>query len=415
MASIDRTGAEALFPAGVVREVIQGAIAQSSALPFMRRLPARHRLVLRGIGRNRRRSLSTILGVVLALVLVMAAWGMVDSLGRLMDRQFEQIQHDDASVTLAGPADDAAVQRIAAVDGVRAAERVFALPVSVVGGAEPYATQLFAFAPRTRMHDFDEALPADGVLLGNDLRERLALEEGDDVTVVATGLGARLDLRVAGFVTEPLGTFAYMRRDALLAALARAEPPVGEAALAGPESAVVLTLFEPDADRESVIRTLERLDGVAAVTDSRDFVDLVNDYLGLFYLFIGIMFVFGGLLAFALMFTTMSANTAERAAELATLRANGYSRRQVARLVVWENLLLTGIGIPIGLAAGYAVASALLNSWTTDMYAFDLYIAPLTYVWCALGMFAVTLASLWPSLRAADRMDIGAIVRQRSL
>ena len=57
----------------------------------------------------------------------------------------------------------------------------------------------------------------------------------------------------------------------------------------------------------------------------------------------------------------------------------------------------------------------MMASYSTDMWAFDLHIAPTTYVWCAAAMVAITFLSLWPGLRAVERLDIGSIVRQRSL
>ncbi len=68
---------------------------------------------------------------------------------------------------------------------------------------------------------------------------------------------------------------------------------------------------------------------------------LIDQYLGLFYAFVGIMLVFAAALAFAIMFTTTSANLAERTIEVTTLRASGVAHRTLARLLRAENLLLT--------------------------------------------------------------------------
>ncbi|MDH3756135.1 MAG: ABC transporter permease, partial [Acidimicrobiia bacterium] len=73
-----------------------GRSAIERLVPPVGRLPARWRMVLRGIGRNRRRSLSTGMGVVLALTLILASWGMIDTVDILVDRQFDQIERQDA-------------------------------------------------------------------------------------------------------------------------------------------------------------------------------------------------------------------------------------------------------------------------------------------------------------------------------
>lgn len=49
----------------------------------------------------------------------------------------------------------------------------------------------------------------------------------------------------------------------------------------------------------------------------------------LFYAFAGMMLVFGGIMAFALIINTMTINIMERKREVATLRALGYSHRDI--------------------------------------------------------------------------------------
>jgi len=151
------------------------------------------------------------------------------------------------------------------------------------------------------------------------------------------------------------------------------------------------------------------------VSDARVLYDTVQQYMGLFWVFIGLMLAFGGLLAFALIFNIMSVNLAERAGELATMRAGGLSRRRVAALMVGESLLLTCIAIPFGLVAGWWAAGALLQTYSSDLFTMTLAVRPRTYVLSALAMIAVTLVSLWPGIRAAGRMDLGRVVRERSL
>ncbi len=73
------------------------------ALPPVSKLPVRTRMTLRGIGRSKRRSFATILGVVLALILVLASGGMIDSVIGIIDRQFNEIALQDASVVASEP------------------------------------------------------------------------------------------------------------------------------------------------------------------------------------------------------------------------------------------------------------------------------------------------------------------------
>ena len=68
----------------------------------------------------------------------------------------------------------------------------------------------------------------------------------------------------------------------------------------------------------------------------------------------------------------MSANLAERRVELGTLNAAGMSRGILGRLVATENLLLTVIGIPIGLVAGIGIARWFMSNYENLGYRWEL-------------------------------------------
>ncbi len=385
-------------------------------LPFLRHAPVRWRMAIRGIGRNRKRSLSTVTAIVLALILVLVSWGMLDTVDYLINRQFNEISLEDAVAVMTMPVTDDSLATIEDVEGVDSAEKVIALGVTVKGTSDSYATQLQGFDADTKMHTFEgfDGTPSGGVVLGEAIGSIMDVEKGDTVVVDFPSLDTEIEAEVLGFVSEPLGTFVYAEQDWLIDALGSADPPVTEAELDSPATSIVMTTFDEGVDREKVIERMEDLDGVAAVSDSRLIYDIVQQYMGLFYLIVGLMLVFGGILAFALIFNMMSVNLAERAGENATMLANGMPARSIASLIVGENMLLTAIGIVPGLIIGYWASAVFMASFSNDMFSFDLYMRPMTFVYSSIAVFVVTLIALVPGIRAVRRIDLGKVVRERS-
>ncbi|HEU5031091.1 MAG TPA: FtsX-like permease family protein, partial [Spirillospora sp.] len=170
-----------------------------------RAVPAGAWLVLRGPSRQFRRTLYTMTGVILALVLILVSWGMLDSSKATVSRQFDQVQRQDAELTLAGPAGPGALAALAATPGVRAAEPSAQVQATVTAGGKAYSTALVGYRPGTAMHRFltpgggARALPASGVLLGDAMRGRLGVGAGDRVTLRLPG-GRTATTTVAGFV-----------------------------------------------------------------------------------------------------------------------------------------------------------------------------------------------------------------------
>ncbi len=387
-------------------------------VPPLRRLPLRWRIPLRSASRSRWRSLSTFLGVVLALVLILASWGMIDTVQLLTARQFDDIQHNDAQVYLNTDADTAAVEEIGAIPGVNAVEPVVGLPVTVRVGDASYATQLQAFAAGTQMHSFllasggSTELPSDGILVGVALRNLLSITEGDSLAISFPSLGLETTTTVAGFVDEPLGTYAYASRQTLDGLVNAAGGDT--AALVHPATTSLLVTYDGGVNADTVRDRLSADPIVAGIVSSNALERMVDQYLALFYGFVGIMLVFGATMAFALMFNAISVSLAERSVEFATMRANGMTSREVGGLLTRENALVTIVALPVGVALGYEVASLMMSSYSSDLFSFDLRMRWSTPVLAAAATLVVTLLSEIPARRTMRRLEIARVVRERS-
>ncbi|MFB4310120.1 FtsX-like permease family protein [Actinomadura sp. GTD37] len=385
-----------------------GLIARlGRSAPAAGRLPPGAWLVLRGPARQFRRTLYTMAGVVLALTLILVSWGMLDSSRATVSRQFDQIQRQDAELTLGRPLDSAALAALSRTDGVRAAEPSAHLPVTITAGGGDYSTTVVGLPAATRMHRFltpgggERPLPEHGALLGAALRGRLGVDAGDRVGLRLAD-GRTVTTTVAGFVDEPLGTYAYASLGQIAAWAPDARPDT------------VLVRFDPGADRAAVGRSLAAHPGVVARTDARALEKTMDEYMNLFSVFVAVMLAFGGLLAFTVLFATLSVNLAERGPELATLRAAGVGRRRLARLVTAENLLVVTAGAIPGLVLGRLAAGAFLGAFDSDLMAFHTEIRPATFAWSALTVLAVAWLAQRPGLRGLARMDLGALVRERA-
>lgn len=410
--------ASRIQPADAMRgELPAGGVGRRSIveriLPPLRRLPTRWLMVVRGLGRNRRRTLSTMLGVSFALVLVLSSWGMIDTTQVLMDRQFLQVQRQNALVILNTPPDRAALSTLEAVPGVAKAEPTATVDTVLHHGDRSYSTVTQAFERDTTMHTFiapdgrDLSLPTDGVLVGVALRSLLNVDVGDPVTIAFPSLGTEATTRIAGFVDEPLGTFVYAGDEQL-------------ASLAGPDAigsalSMALVAFDPGANSDSVVSALQNQGQVQVVRDSHALYGTAQSFMALFYAFVGVMLVFGAVMAFALILSSVAANVSEREVELATLSASGAGRGLLGRLVSAENIALTVIGIPVGLVVGYLVSAAFMSSFSSDLFSFDLHMRATTPLWASLAVLAAALVSLIPATRVVRRLDVAAVVRSRAL
>ncbi|WP_338758291.1 ABC transporter permease [Nocardia vulneris] len=408
--------------AGLAPAVAAARIAPAAAMrgdglhpgtagPFSRwsarrhRLPVVARMALRALARGRRRTLATMTGTVLSLVLILASVGMLTSMRTVLDIQFEQIERADATVYLApGTADPAAHLR--ALPGVAAAEPTTATPVTVTAGDRSYATTLTGLAPDTTMRGLrtpdggTRSLPGDGVLAGAPLADRLGVGVGDTITVTAA-LGTAHPQRIAGFVDEPLGTFLYA--DNAVAA------QIGGIGLHG-----YLIRFGPTADRDALRAEITSLPGVVTYTDTAALQHQVDKFLGLFWVFVLVMLALGAVLACTVIYVTMTVNLAERTTELATLRAAGVPVRRLTAALATENLAATLLAVPLGLLAGVFAAWAFLRSFNSDMFNLRLSLGPAPLLLAVAAVLTAAVLSQLPAARLVERIDIARVVRERA-
>ncbi len=402
-----------IMPAQAMRGLLPagkgGATLVERLVPPLRRLPARWKSVLRGVGRNRNRTITTVAGVIIAVTLILTFWGMIDSIQMMLHEQFDVVNRQSAQIYLTTPVTPSEVSTIQAEPGVAAAEAVGDLPATVSSATSQYHTEILAFDMNTTMHTFivdgkDVPPPSEGVFLGTALRKELDVKVGDTVTLDIPDAQVQTTQTVSGFVEEPFGTFVYISAGELTALTGGTDV----------ENSVYVT-YVSGAQGETMRNELSALPNVGAFIDSQALKSMARQYMSLIYAFVGIMLALGGVMAFALIYNTISANIAERASEVAMMRAGGVSRRTISGLLTSENVLLTLIGVIPGLVIGYVFAYYGLSIYSSDMFTMSLYIRPTTYVFTVLAIIVAALLSQRPVLRAVQRLDVATVVRERSL
>ena len=389
--------------------------AFETLIPPLRRAPVRWRMTLRGVGRNKRRSVAMVVGVILSAVMILAAAGSMDTMLTAFDRQFNEVSIEDAQSFFEIPVGDPEVKEVAATPGVMLAEPVIGLGATIRNGSKSYTTLVEGYQQNTNVHGFPSGLPTSGVLLGQAMKDLLDVEIGQRVTIELSDLDTEISVLVQGLVDEPLATLSYMDSSALTDAINKANDAVTAEVLALPSFTSVKAIYDPGASGQLAVDQIRDIDGVAAVVDATELRNLLQQFQLFFYVFIGMGLVFGSAMAFALIFNIISVNVAERVSEFATMRASGLTHRKVASMITGETFLLTTIGIVPGLVFGYWAAVAFMNSFSSDQFPIVAEVRPWTFVLTAVGLLVVAGLSLIPAVGAVKRINVGEVVRERAV
>lgn len=372
-------------------------------------LDAKSRIILRRIFRFPRRSLTTVIGIGLAIGLLVVARTFPAVMDRLIEVHFSRANRQDATLTFLDMRPESIVHTIASLPGVVYAEPVRIDNVILRSRSRSIEEALIGSRPGARLGRLVGASgdvvapPAAGVALARALAAKLGVGAGDEIEIEQTR-GPRIKdrVRVAAIVDPMVGSSAYMDMD-LQARMMRET---------GRISGVNIRL-DPSgyADFNRQLKRTPVLMGTSflrlAERSMRRTYDEGVGYMNLVYM------AFAGVMAGGVAFSAARVTLAEQERDLATLRVLGFSRIEVSYVLVGELAALALVAIPVGCLTGTLLATLLMDLFRTDMYSFPYVFNPPGYA-VAIGftLTCVALAALVVRQRI-DRLDMVSVLKSR--
>ena len=123
---------------------------------------------------------------------------------------------------------------------------------------------------------------------------------------------------------------------------------------------------------------------IASITLTSYLRETMNDTLSAMNFVVYVLITSAGLLAFIVLFNLANINISERIRELATIKVLGFYDKEVYDYVSREIILLTIIGIVLGLGFGYLLNSFILGTCEIGILRFKRIITISSYVYSSL-------------------------------
>jgi putative ABC transport system permease protein len=368
------------------------------------------RMMVRQIGRRKVKTALTALGIALAVAVVILGSFGKDAIDHVMVAQFSVAQRQDVTVGFAEPASHLSLHELEHLPGVTRVEPTRSVAVRLRNGHRSRRVGLTgvpAGASLVRVMDVHTnpvAVPPDGLVLSKKLAELLDLKPGDAAAVeVLEGDRPVRTAGVSGLVDDFAGTTAYMDLAAVNQLMREGDVVTGAHLLADP------------ARRTELYTAVKNTPRVSGVVIKRDVVDSYQRTIGENILKMRLFNVlFAGVIAFGVVYNSARIALAERGRELATLRVLGFTRGEVARILLGELALLTLTAIPVGLLFGYGLAYLLIQLvFDTELFRLPLVLTHQTYGFAASVTIAAGLVSGAVVGRRLGELDMVAVLKSR--
>ena len=378
-------------------------------LGIERSLPLSVRIMLRNLERQPFKALLSTLGLALAVSIVVTGFYAFDAVEWMRNVQFGRIQREDVTVVFRDPLEGAACHELAGLPGVLRVEPFRSVAVRLRHGPREERTAILAMDRNAELRKIVDAglrtreLPLEGLLLTSMLAGKLGVGPGDTVTVeVLEGRRPVREVEVAGLVDEMVGTAVYMERGELGRLLG--EGPAVSGAWLAVDPAASGTLYG----------RLKRLPAVSGVAVKRVTLEGFDRTIAeSFRLSLFTVIGFACVIAFGVVYNGARIGLSERGRELASLRILGFSRREVAAMLLGEQTLLTLLSLPLGFAIGYGLCALMAWRFESELFRLPLVISSNTYL---LAVGVVGVAAVISGLavrRRLDRMDLVSVLKTR--
>ncbi|MCU0793530.1 MAG: ABC transporter permease [Opitutaceae bacterium] len=367
------------------------------------------RMALRNLERRPWRAVLTASALALATGILVVPSAFRDGIAHVLDHQWDAVQRQTATVAFTEAAGPGALADAARLPGVVRAEAFRSVPVELSAGGRTRRLGVMGLSEGGTLQRVLDArdqrivLPAQGLVISRVLAEALGVGPGDEVRLrVLEGRRVERVERVAGFAEDFAGIAAYMRLDALNRLLGEGDRVSGAQVLvaAGAWPDFLAEVKRTPAAGRVVIKEAMR----------RSFRETTAQSIGLIQT---IYLVFATTVAFGIVYNSARISLSERQRELATLRVLGFSRREVAGVLVAELVLLALAALPLGLALGTGFAKAILSTVNTETVRLPLVLTPANFAFAALVVAVATAVSLWMASRRLDRLDLVAVLKAR--
>lgn len=367
------------------------------------------RMVLRRLTRQPLRMAGAMIGVACGMGLSAAMISTFAAFNDTLDMTFNVLDRSDLTVSFASPVGPGALHALETRDGVISVEPMRAVSAILRNGRHSHQgaiTGLPQGSVLNRAVGQDSApiaMREDGLVLSQTLAGILDIAPGDRLTVeVRDGRQPVLELPVVAVAATFIGTPAYMEMTALNRALN--EP--------GRVSAAYLRI-DP-ARQDEITQWLKDMPSVAGVSLKAEaetaFRRLMDQGAGSTrYVMGAIAFI----ITFGIVYNAARIAYAERSRDLASLRVIGFSRGEVAFVLLGELAVIVLLALPIGALLALGLSRLIAAAYSSEIYTLPVANDPVAYGSAALVVLGAAVVSGILVKRDLDRADLVGALKTR--
>ena len=337
------------------------------------RLKFSNKVTVRNVFRYKKRFLMTIIGITGCTGLIVAGFGLKDSITVMVPNQYKDLFRYQMSITfdedLSKEQLDNVVKEIKNNSKIKDYVRVYEESIELDNYDTNQTIQLIV--PFDDLDGFIEVRNretgkdidiASGVVVSEKLYNLLGMNE--DSLLEISGLG-KYKAKVIDVCENYIFHYLYMDKELFTS---------------DKYNTIYVKTVSLTEDEENVLaKELKEIDGISSISFLSSRMHTFDETMDNFGLVALVLIVSAGLLAFVVLYNLSTVNISERKRELATIKVLGFYDNEVYSYVGRESNILTGIGIVLGIGFGNILTNFVMKTCELDMMFFKVDITLMSY------------------------------------
>lgn len=363
-----------------------------------KRLSFSNKVTVRNLFRYKKRVLVTIFGIAGCTALMLCGFGLKDSISNIPEKQYGEVFTFDGMAYLNNPDEkeigtlfsDQAIEKITEVESLSA----------TISSRE---LNLF-ICDKDRIGDivrFNDkkgnalTLESGKVIISEKLAELEKLKVGDTISFVdIDNVGYAYE--ISGICKNYINHYVFVDSGTFEESGQRFIPNV----------VFFSTIELNESRRDTLSASLLANDEIINVSFVEVLIDQVDNMLQSLNKVVIILIVLAALLSFVVLYNLSNINIHERKREIATLKVLGFYDKEVDQYITKENVLLTLIGIAVGLLAGYFITHLVIATIEIERARFIRQIFFTSYLFSSVIAFLFTLIVNFVTHFSLKRIDM---------
>lgn len=363
-------------PAEVLRNEVPNVKVSSLSLStkgIFKKLNFSSKWNYRDILRNKFRTVTAVVGIVGCCMLIVCAFGMLNSMNHFIKLQFEDLYNFNYKLSLKENIKDDELKVLTDKYGDNTSET---LTIETKIGKEREANTIFVTNAGNLVRfqnengKFIKVNKNNGVYITRKLADQKNLKVGDTIKWHIYGVNKYYESKIVGLTKDPQVQNLTMTKEYL-------------------ESLDID--YKPDSLYTNTdLKGIKDIKNVSLVQDINELKNSLESMLSMMKSMIMLIIVFAIGLGAIIIYNMGILSYSEKQYQFATLKVLGFSNKKIKKIFVQQNNWITVLSIIIGLPTGYYMTSWIFKSVIADNYDFSAYINLSTYLIAIIGTILVS-------------------------